>query len=281
MGKYIRLLRLQDQYVEFSAAIAGGIFIHSHDWHIFWWAIAAIYLSIPAYILNEFVDGSDTDKYSWNPKIHIRPEDRLDKRIVVAMFFLFTLIGFIFSWHLGYFWWGLAIWTVGIFYSLKPIRLKRLFLIDIAAQLFPVWLAPFLAPVLGIANPELTLVLVIGTTASICSMLFPYQLADFIADQKAGFHSTHIILGMKNSINLGLMLGAFALFVYIFFSVWHWALWTLPVILFAPPVVMLYIRWMRMRTIGEQMRDMQHWVGIIKPLTQFVALYLFIVWRFF
>jgi len=279
MGKYIRLLRLQDQYVEVSAALMGGLVIHSQSLLIIWWAIAAVLVSVPAYIFNEIIDHEDVDKYSWNTN-HIRLQDRLDSRVVLLLFILFSVVGLFFSWRLGLFGWGLFIWVFGILYSFKPVRLKRRFVLDLAGQLFPFLIIPFLAVVWGNANTDLLVAFLIVISVSICSMLIPYQLADYDADKKAGFSNTHVVLGMAYSLELGIGLAFIAIVFYFLFEMQRWALWLLPIIIILPTVIALYIRWIRMPTNSKKITDMQHWIRIYKPITQLMAVYLFIVWRF-
>lgn len=279
MGKYIRLLRLQDQYVEFSAAMTAGILIHSRDWYVFWWALAAVFLTIPVYIVNEIIDGRDVDRLSWNSSVHMRPADRLDKRITLLLFGVLSLIGLYWSYRLGLFWWGLAIWIVGMSYSLDPIRLKRRFILDLVTQVGSFWVV-FLALAWGKADATFLLVFLIVISVVICSMLLPYQIADYEADKKAGFSNTHVILGIQRSLWLGLILAILSTGMYFLYEMPRWALWLLPMVLLSPSVVALYIRWLRMSPMSKLMRDIRYWIQIYKPVTQLLAVYIFLVWLF-
>lgn len=281
MWKYIRLLRLQDQHVEVSAVLAASIFMGVREPFVLWWALAVVYLSVPAYIINELVDAKDADRYSWNTKIHIRRSDKIDRRAAIALSVFLSVFGLSLSWSLGYFRWGAAILVIGILYSLEPIRLKRWPVVDLAAQVLSFWILPFLAVTWGRGNPDLMIAFLILTVSAIISMLLPYQVTDISADEKAGLHGTHVVLGLKNSLFLGFLVGLFSVFSFILFDVYRWAPWITPFILFVPLTLWLYIRWMRMGSGSKQLDDMRHWVGIVKPLQQIIVVYLFLLWRFF
>ena len=104
--KYLRLLRLPDQYIQFAAGIAAGMLLGSREPRILWWAVATIFLAIPAYMVNELVDRKDTDRYSWNPIHKKLQSDTYSIPIVGALFALSTAVGLLMSVLLGYEWFG-------------------------------------------------------------------------------------------------------------------------------------------------------------------------------
>ncbi len=278
MGKYVRLLRLEDQFFQSGAAFTAGIFLHLRSWSIVWWAVASTCISLTAYILNEVADRKDVDRYSWNP-IHAAARDRLNLWIVGVVFAFFSLAGLGISMSLGYFWWGLAMYIIGILYSTPPIRLKRRVVLDIFSQLLIWWIIPFLTPVWGVANQSLTLTFVIVTSLAIWSVVFPYQIADFRADQKAGLLSTHVVLGIQKSLWLGALTGAAGIIFYGIFGVFRWAVWSIPPLFVVPFALYFYFQWLKTTSLSKQLSSMQRYVGIFKPLGLWVCLvYAVSVW---
>jgi len=280
MGKYFKLLRLDDQYIEFIAALSGGIFIHARSVHIFLWALSTVCLGISVYMTNELADRRDADRFTWNPAAHITMSTRLDMRVVGVLFASFSLIGLGMSWVLGYFWWGLAIWFIGICYSLPPIRLKGRVVVDIASQLFAGWVGPFLAPVWAITNHWVTLVFVIIISLLIGVGIFPYQLADIEADAKAGLRGTHVVLGLRRSLWLGFAIGAVGGILYLLFLARLW-LWTIPMFIPIMIVMVYYVYWLRMSTATKQLASLRRWVKIFKPVSLIIfPLYIACIWWF-
>lgn len=276
--KYFRLVRLEDQYLQFVSAIAAGVYLKSADWSIFWWAIASTFLSFCVFIINEITDRHDSDTYSWNP-VHVGTGG-LNMRVVEIMFLIFSVAGLVMSYFLGFLWWGLAIYILGILYSLEPIRLKRRFGFDVAVQLCVWWVLPFVAPVWARSNHDILLSVVIIGSCFIWSIFFPYQLSDFIADQKVGFQNTHIQLGMPLSLKFGYWLGIIGLVLFIVFRLYTLAWWMTPLVFMCFASLFLYRHWMRMSSVVDQTRSMQKYVGFMKPLTQLLVPYFLILWFF-
>lgn len=276
--KYFRLLRLEDQYLQFISALAAGVYLGSGDWLIFWWAIASTFLSFTAFIINEITDRHDSDKYSWNP-VHVG-RGSLNMRVVGSMFLIFSVSGLVMSYRLGFLWWGLAIYVLGILYSLEPIRLKRRFGLDVAAQLCVWWILPFLAPVWAHGNHAVILSIVIIGSFLVWPIFFPYQLSDFVADQKAGFQNTHIQLGMFASLQFGYWLGIIGLILFGVFRMYILAWWMTPLVFMCFASLFLYRHWMRMSSVADQTSSMRQYVGFMKPLTQLLVPYFLILWFF-
>ena len=280
MGPYVRILRLQDEFIQFGFAIAAGIFIHNRSWHIFFWALATTFLSMSAFILNEMTDRIDTDVHSWNP-VHIRAaHDRLNTRIVEVLFVVISTIGLVMSFFLRLFWWGLIMYLVGVAYSLEPIRLKKRVVLDILAQLIVWFIVPFTAPVWGVADPNLTIAIVVIISFISWSIFYPYQIADLTADKKAHLHSTHVLLGLRRSLQAGLALGVVGLVLYVLFGVYRWAIWSGPLPVLCAATVYLYVRWLRMGDGKRVQKALEQYVRAVKPLFHILVPYLLIVWYF-
>lgn len=280
MTKYVRLMRLPDQYLQLFGAISAGIFLHTRAWYIVWWALAVTLLSIAAFMLNEVIDKEDTDKYSWN-KIHVRRGEQFNMRIVAAMFISLSVAGMIMSWLLGYFWWGFAIWAIAVSYSIEPFRLKRRFGLDLAAQGLACLILPFLAPTWAHVNGDFIAAFLIVSTLAFLSGILPYQLADFVADIKAKIQGFHIVLGMDRSLIFGLGLGTLSFLLYFVFDLFRWEPWTIPAAFIFPVILVFYLVWIRNPTFTGKVTMIQNSVRIIKPISRLLVLYLLVVWRFF
>ncbi|HUD19961.1 MAG TPA: UbiA family prenyltransferase [Patescibacteria group bacterium] len=281
MGKYIRLFRLQDQYLAFSSVIAAGLFAGIRNWSIFWWAIGVVLLSISAFIVNEITDRNDTDRLSWN-NIHIRKNDILDKRVVLLMFITCSLVGLALSWYVGFIWWAVVIYAIALSYSLEPIRLKRRFGLDLISQIVATWMLPFFAPLWGKANVNFIAAFSIISSLAILAGMFPYQIADTQADEKAGLANTHVVLGIDRSLVSGLVLAAAAGILYLVFNMYSWATFTIPIIIQLPILLVFYGIWISLSGRGaQQIVSLQRGVKVVKFLTQMGAIYLFVLWILF
>jgi len=274
--KYLRLLRLQDHFIIFGGAISAGNFLRIRNWDIFLWGIAIVSISICAFILNELVDSDDCDKYSWN-KIHMKRDERYDPLIVKTMFIIFSFLAAYLSYINGLLFWAAIIYTVSILYSLKPFRLKTRFSLDMLSQLFSVTM-PVLAIGWKYGLLEKTIPFAIVLLGIGWSIILPYQLADFHADKKAGFKSTHVIIGMKNSIILGFV---FAMVGMTLFFLWDFQTtipWAFIFVLLSLYSCFRYFQWYKMENLSRQARSMQEYVKIVKPIGYLIVPYLLLIW---
>jgi 4-hydroxybenzoate polyprenyltransferase len=280
MWKYIRVLRLEDQYVECIAILSAGLFIHSKEVFILEWAVAAIFLCIPAYILNELHDGRDGDKFTWNPSIHTTIKTYRQRTVVLGLFLVSSLLGLLGSWVLDRFAWGIAIWLSGILYSLPPIRLKKQCILDLCAQLFAFWLGPFLAVAWGNVPYEIVIPFIVGMSLLVGTSAFPYQLADMKADTKAGLQGTHVLLGLRSSLWFGLTVGIIGLSLYLVFSFFRFY-WTIPFVLCVLVILGYYVHWIRMKSESKQLASIQQLIRFFKPFSQWMTVYFVWMWVFF
>ncbi len=272
-------MRLQDQYIEFGAAIAGGIILGIPDWQIVWWGIVFCILSIPAYIVNELVDSKDTDKYSWNLH-HVRVEDA-DIPTIWLLFGTLSIIGLVLAYALGFFLWGFAIWGIGILYSVEPFRFKRRFFFDLFIQIAVWWLIPLLSIIWGAFPWELSVSLCIINGLMITGVGFPYQLADYPADKKSGLYNTHVALGMNGSLRLGFWISAAGLLFATVFGLYQWAAWTIPLMLLSTVVIWRYWYWLGLSSSSRQIESIRQYVRVVKPVSRLIVPFLFVYWRLF
>ncbi len=275
--KYIRLLRLEDHYVMMGIIICAGIYFNVRNWWILLWAGAVLTIAFSALILNELVDREDVDRHSWNP-IHVKSRERYDHRIVAAMLIVFGSISLILSYAAGLFWWGISMYSLGMLYSLKPFRLKAYFGLDIITQLLAAIIIPFTAVGWKYSHIEDFWLLVV-TVSFICwGEFFPYQLADYLADKKAGLRGTHIVLGMNNSLVAGLLTTIIGVILFLGLGYHLIIPWADILLVIAAFVFIRYLRWLKMLTIAEQTASMQDYVRFVKPLTFFIIPYFLLIW---
>jgi len=275
--KYLGLLRLQDQYIQIGVALASGIYLDIREWWIIWWVIATTFISCASFIVNELTDRNDTDRYSASSS-HIKRSTRFDWRVVHLIFWGFSVLGFLISWSIGLLPWALAMWFWAVFYSLKPVRFKAVFGLDIAAQLAAWWLMPFLGPIsLSGKLAEVWLPVIILACIN-WSIFFPYELADFTADRKAKLMATHVVLGMRNSLIFGMVLGVFGTVMYFLFGIAVTMPYTIPVVILAILVQFLYWRWLKLSSVKLQKQSLRRAVLWVKPYTQLLVPFILIWW---
>lgn len=276
--KYIRLLRLEDHYIILGVVISAGLYFHIRNWWLIIWAAATAFISICAFILNEFVDKEDTDLYSWNP-IHIKKGERFNLWVVGLLFSFFTVAGLILAYVDGLIWWGIVMYLIGIFYSLKPIRFKGRFGLDVAAQLVTWIVIPFLAVGWKFGDMKDIFPLMIVILFICWAFILPYQLADYIADLKAKLRGTHIVLGMRKSLFLGGFLSMMGTVLFFSLQLYRIIPWALIFVAIAVYVFVRYIEWLRMSSLTKQTVSMQKYVRFVKPIGYLIIPYL-LIWMF-
>lgn len=277
MTKYLRLLRLPDQYIQAFSALAAGLYLGSRDWSIILWAVGTTFLSFSAFIVNEMTDQRDTDRHSWNP-IHKLHKERWNMMVVWSLFAVCSLMGLVMSWYLGLFWWGAAAWMIGVLYSAKPVRLKGRVVFDVLAQLAIWWVIPFLAPVWAAGDHVRGVVFTAILALIIWFGFYPYQIADLAADRKAGLANTHVVLGLRGSLLLGLILGIAGIALYLWFGLYRWAPWTVPPMIVPIIEMYFYIRWMREKRKSVAFASMQKAVAVFQRVGQLLLPYVIILW---
>lgn len=277
MNKYIRLLRLPDQYPVFGATLASGILLDMRAPWIVVWAIACMSVSIGTFILNELVDRTDVDRNSWNP-IHIGNSTKLNMPFAWGLYVGFTLLGLVVASRIGLLWWALVMAVWGGLYSWSPVRLKTIAVFDIVTQIGAWFAIPFGVPFLVTGSIAFGWTIFLSTAFMGWSIIFPYQLADISADKKAGFRSTHILLGVNNSLwlNICFAIAGIALF---FVGVWHVrAPWLVVFPLLSLVAVVCTLYWLRLPTVQRQEVAFQKYVGWMKPLFQLLTPYIMLLW---
>ncbi|MBI2641694.1 UbiA family prenyltransferase [Candidatus Roizmanbacteria bacterium] len=273
--KYLKLLRLDEHYPVLGCVLASSLYLQQRGMWIIWWSLGAISFSIIAFVTNELVDRNDVDVYSWN-KIHVGKLTKLDNRVLAFLFVFFIISGFVFSYLSGFFWWGIAFFIIGVLYSLKPFRLKSRFALDILAQVACAFVIPFLAPIYSLGTPGSSLLLLLNACLILWAIVFPYQLADYKADVKARLKSTHVVLGMRKSLLLGLLLVLGGVILFFYFRIFSLAPWLSILLVLVGYTAYKYVQWLRMSNLNSQTLSMQKYAGTMKPLSQLLVPYVLI-----
>lgn len=275
--KYLRLLRLQDQYIQIGFALAAGVYLHIREFWIVQWALACTFFSLVAFIVNQLTDQRDVDQFSHNP-VHLRRDERFDPWMVSIMIGVFSFIGLWLSRRTELLWWGIAVFILGVMYSQEPVRFKKRLGLDIVTQLAVWFVIPFVAPLWGrISISEISLLVLVINGLSWC-IFYPYQLADFEGDRKAGLGATHVVLGMRKSLWFGFLCGITGVITFLGAGIYKSVWWLWPLVFLTLFVLVYYWRWMRMKTIRDQTTSMVHMVKTVKPLTQLLLPYILILW---
>ncbi|MFC1790255.1 UbiA family prenyltransferase [Patescibacteria group bacterium] len=268
---YLRMLRLKDQYLSLLAVFIFSLHFRLNIFFTFAWATGLFFLSLTAFMINELTDRNDTDLFTWNPN-HISPKSKVNPAIFWSLFTIFTLIGLFICLNLKMIWWGLAVFIIGVLYSLKPVRFKNRFLLDALAQLAVWWTLPILG-LLWKTNYffPANLRLIFISSLFFWTLFFPYQLADYSADKKAGLKGTHTILGMENSLLLGITIGlaSLALLPTIpqFLNFWVTKLGIISLII----TLASYLIWLQKKNLPGQEAGMQKYVRCYKPLSRIIT----------
>lgn len=277
MWKYVRLFRLQDQYLVFGGALAAGILLNIRESWIVLWAVAVTAISISSFILNEIIDSRDVDFYSWNP-IHMRKYDNINLRVAWVLSIGFTIMGLVVALLIGLFWWALlmALWY-GM-YSWPSVRLKTVIGVDILTQVGAGWVIPFGVPFFVTGSIDFGWTIIVSTSFLGWSIIFPYQLADFTADKRAGFGNTHVILGMKHSLWFGVLCSLVGVGFFLG-GFWHMhAPWLMVFPFFSLCAVVCSIHWLQLPTIEKQELAFRRYVAWMKPATQLLLPYIILLW---
>lgn len=277
--KYLRLIRIQDQFTQFGAAIISGLILNIKDSWIILWAIATTFISFTVFAVNELVDRRDTDNYSWNP-IHIPRNQKFKRSILFAMLASFSFLGLAVAYFLDLFGWAFLMLAIGIFYSIEPLRFKKRFGLDILAQLSVWWFLPLAAPIFLQKSLIPNLPLLVSLSLMIWSIFFPYQLADYRADKKAGLSNTHITLGLKNSLWFGFAIGLTGILYFSSLKLSESLIWIWPFLAFLIYELYLYVRWLEeLPSQGESsvLKSIQKHFIRAKPFSQLLLPYLLLL----
>jgi 4-hydroxybenzoate polyprenyltransferase len=273
-------MRLPDQYLQVFSSLAAGVYLSDRSLWIFLWTLSLTSFSITAAMLNELTDRNDSDKYSWNHKVHVGDEN-FSMPIVWTLFLLFALLGLWLSYLSGLFGWGIVFFVLGLLYSIEPIRLKKWPIVDVLCLVAVWWGIPFLAPVSLFTEWEPSFLLFLLSFGFLSwSTFLPYVLADFEADKKAKFLSTHVIMGVSGSLLFGLILTILGIISYVISGIYMTQMWTAVEMFFAIYAVYKYVLWIKMKKQSDQISSFRDYVRFLKPLSRLLVPYMLLFYIF-
>ena len=274
--KYLRLLRLGDHYVNIAIILASSVYLQRFGSWTIWWIIATTLISISTFVVNEIIDRNDVDTYSWNP-VHIGSNTKLNMKIVWFIILATSLSGIIFSLLAGFLWWGIAMLLVGMVYSIPPFRFKGTFGVDIIAQVASFFFIPVAAPLFYYGDTQSVFIYIMPMMFLIWAGVFPYQLADYESDRKAGLRPTHVVIGLKASLWLGIAIAFIGIMSYFILKLYTVAWWTAPLLFFTAFALYKYYVWLKTVSAKATFASMQAYVRLIRPLSELFLPYLILI----
>ncbi|HKY73851.1 MAG TPA: UbiA family prenyltransferase [Patescibacteria group bacterium] len=277
MIRYVRLLRLQDQYIQIGSVFAGALFSGLHVSYIWQWMFSLTLISCAAFVLNEWVDRNDTDIHSWNP-IHVR--EKLDKKIVWSLIGGLTLAGLLLSIPIHMSLWAIAFSIATIGYSLPPFRMKNIPILDVLAQVVGWIIIPFLSILWCCSNRMDAVLFSIFLACISWGITYPYVLADYSADLKAKLRGTHVLLGFRPTLFLTIIfivVGNAGLLIRRSIPQYPWVVFFS---LLSIVSAFLCIRWLRISSRKTSEEEMQRYSRFMKPITQLIVPVFFVLYFF-
>lgn len=278
MLKYLKLLRLPDQWILLYPLLITGITLKPAPTTLWWWTICIILLSCTAFMTNELIDRNDVDKHSWNP-IHVNSREKYNTSFITIIYISFLSVAFLLAYKVRLLSFASIIFMAGQLYSLPPIRLKSRFGLDLLTQVFVWWILPFAAMAYTTSKISDWIPLIVSFSLITLSIFLPYQLADFLADRKAKLQSTHIIIGMHNSLILGIVAGFLGVLIFLLANdfwnnQWFWYFFVAEIYF-----LYLYCKWYKLKDLKSQTLVLQKSVRQIRPFSYLLIPYL-LFWYF-
>lgn len=231
---YFRILRVKEQSTALVALFFGALDASHLDLaNLLIIAAGFFTLSVSSFIINEYIDAKDTDKYS--ARVRSLTHQPVVGRIVFIFWIFFVLLGSAVLFWYQLYWQALATVVLGTAYSLPPVRLKAKFAFDMLCIYLYLIVIPYsigfslngLPFDAMIQIPFIALSLFLGTAEGV------HLLGDLEADRKGGLNNTPVVLGYQNLIKTVIILafGATFGFMYLLYQHTHW--WYYPLIFFS------------------------------------------------
>lgn len=230
---YIKMLRISHQNNIVAPFLFGALDAGYYD--IAGLMISGLGLvcsSVGIFMINEYIDSNDTDKFSLREKVLAGNE--VNKNVVLGLWTLFSLTGLILLTVKGLLLVGAVMIVLGNLYSIPPVRFKAYYPWDILSMSVVYILIPYFIPFSlknlplssGVGVPLLAFVFFYG----ICEGI--HFLGDLEADKKAGLRNTNVILGYKKLLKLLFLMSFVSGFLIILMVYRHSNWWYYPLILF-------------------------------------------------
>ncbi len=225
---YLRMLRLKHQTIGTIIYVLGLLDAnYFKSPQIFIIFSGLILISMAGFVINDYFDAKDTDKFSYRDRV----KDKISGKVILIIWFLFNLLGAVILSVNGLFWHAALLVVVNTLYSTPPIRFKARLLWDLVATFLQGAVAYSIGSALAgngslpslLSVPFITLVLFMAAGEFILLTM------DYEADKAAGLKNTNVFLGYIWLIRISkilLILSAFsfAVLCYLHLSWWYYPL---------------------------------------------------------
>lgn len=230
---YIAIMRLNEQASALSALLFGALDAKFTNLPVILALTVGLYfISVASFVINEYVDARDTDKYS--PRVRALVHKTVAPKFVFLLWLMTSAIGMTIFFYFGLYWQAVVSVVAGTLYSLPPIRLKARFPWDQLTVMFYLIFIPYS---LGfslqklpfdqmITLPFITLLFFLGAAQGF------HLLSDLKADKDSGLSNTPAILGYKTLMKIIIVFSFLALFGLLYLLYHHTHPWYYPLIFF-------------------------------------------------
>ena len=209
---YLKILRLPHQIL-CVIPLFFGILDSGIEFPVYYF-LGYLFSSMAGFAINEYIDSFDTDKFNH------RAATGLNKNVVFGILTSLVLLALLAYWTASTLLLGIITITLMLTYSLPPIRLKKIPVLDIVVQTLAWAVIPYFVPFyISWQSPNLLPVIymimfLIGAVA-----LAP--IADISADRQGKIFNSTVVLGYKKSLTLGFFILAFALLIGPQLDLWY------------------------------------------------------------
>ncbi len=231
---YIKMLRLPHQFSTAVVILFAALDIHYlHFVNLSILIFGLTCLSIMMFLVNEYYDSLDTDKYSTRERVLTKVP--VSPKVVGFLWFVFALLGALPLLYFHLYWQLALLLFVGTFYTAPPLRFKARFpwdILSLSPWVIISYSIPFTLSNLPISRildiPFYTLFLVLLLSEMI------HFITDIEPDSKAGLKNTATALSPNTLLRLAKLslIGATMCLAMLIYRHSNW--WYYPLILILP-----------------------------------------------
>ncbi len=139
---YLKMMRLTHQSTAIVALFFGSLDAHFYNLTVIIpVAVGFFFVSVSSFVINEFIDAKDTDKFSKRD----RPlaSITVSKKLTFLIWATTGVTGTIILFYYGLYWQAVLSLLAGLAYSIPPIRLKARFPYDQLTVFFYLIFVPY------------------------------------------------------------------------------------------------------------------------------------------
>lgn len=227
---YIKMLRIKHQTIGVIIFILGLLDANYFQTPQIFIAFAGLaFSSMAGFMINDYYDAHDTDKFSYRKRAAI--ENVVSAKVVLIIWLIFNLLSLLLLASIGLLTQGVVFFIVNTTYSAPPLRFKARVFWDLAITLVQVGVGYSIGSVLAgdgtisaiFSLQFLAVILFLGAGE------FILLIMDCEADKKAGLKNTGAVLGYTwliriSKVTLLLSAATFAILCYLQESWWYYPL---------------------------------------------------------